>query len=159
MMRGQSRVVLAEEALQSMVAAASRAAPVETGGVLIGVDLPDGVWITRALEVRLVAGTRTAFRIPAGATHQVVDLIRQADPRLGYIGDWHSHPADLPASPRDLRSLAAIAVGVFRSTRLMGVLRASGEAWQFDLHRMGRLTHGVVDYELGGSLEAEASTS
>ena len=30
------------------------------------------------------------------------------DPRLGYIGDWHSHPADVPPSRTDLASLRLI---------------------------------------------------
>jgi hypothetical protein len=39
-------------------------------------------------------------------TPLLVDEERRLDRRVGYLGDWHSHPADAPPSPTDKATLA-----------------------------------------------------
>jgi hypothetical protein len=59
-----------------------------------------------AVEVEDPSRGRSRFVIPEGVTPAVVEIARQIDIRFGYVGDWHSHPADLPASPTDRGTLA-----------------------------------------------------
>ena len=47
---------------------------------------------------------------PAGLTTPAVLRARTADHRLGYLGDWHSHPHDVGHSRTDLASLALISI-------------------------------------------------
>lgn len=94
-----------------MRAAAVRADPRETGGILVGVWADHRPWVTHACEVRSFESGPAHYVLPAGETRALVEQMRRADARLGYLGDWHTHPQDATASGVDrqtLRGLAAI---------------------------------------------------
>src|SRR5438309_6929742 len=94
-------VLLAELAADKLVERSGSAAPFETGGILLGI-LGDGKpWIVRAIEIPSGAPAPQAYELPAGVTQCAVREARIEDPRLGYLGDWHSHPADSAASGID----------------------------------------------------------
>jgi hypothetical protein len=92
-----------------MVDAALGADGTETGGILVGVYSGGTPLITHALEVASQNPSRNRFQIPAGITHHLVDCVRRVDPRLGYLGEWHTHPADVRASDVDLSTMRHIA--------------------------------------------------
>jgi hypothetical protein len=92
-----------------MVEAAIGADTTETGGILVGVYSRGTPLIAHALEVASQNPSRTRFQIPAGITHQLVDCVRRVDPRLGYLGEWHTHPADVRTSDVDLSTMRDIA--------------------------------------------------
>jgi proteasome lid subunit RPN8/RPN11 len=104
------RLWLSETAWQTIKAAAGAAHPAETGGVLLGVLSIDGrPWITEAVTVPSATATHTSYELPTGARPRAVDEARAHDPRLGYLGDWHSHPADAGPSLRDGRTMRRLA--------------------------------------------------
>jgi integrative and conjugative element protein (TIGR02256 family) len=85
--------------------------PREVGGILVGWR-EGGVIIVH--DFLLVGdGSSTGYRYDRN--HQVAQnilatrLSRTEDHRLGYVGEWHSHPAPQPPSTTDLRALRAIA--------------------------------------------------
>jgi hypothetical protein len=144
-------VYMVEDALASVRALASAAAPFETGGLIVGVATADTVWITNFLELALTRRHRSRFVIPAGATHPAIDDARIADPRVGYLGDWHSHPADLGPSAVDFSTLQDLAVGSLRHRRLLGLVRRTDVSWSFELWRLNRLRRPKrAQFELTG---------
>ena len=83
------------------------------------------------VEVEDLSRGRSQFVIPAGVTPAVVEMARQIDNRLGYVGDWHSHPADQAASPTDRRTLAKSARRRRKDPQpvVLVVVRAAQDGW------------------------------
>jgi proteasome lid subunit RPN8/RPN11 len=146
-------VHVSEEALADVRERASDALPHETGGIVLGCLTATGVWITRFAEVPSKSPHLTRFLIPAGSTHRIVDEAHAADARVGYLGDWHTHPADTGASNVDLATLQDLAVGVFRRRRLLAILRRVDRDWALDLWVLNRLRRPIrLEYEMAGPL-------
>ncbi|MDA0352854.1 MAG: Mov34/MPN/PAD-1 family protein [Chloroflexi bacterium] len=99
---------MTETAYRELVALADDAHPYETGGILVGVQSDDYPWITQALELKGDNASKNRFRLEGDIGRAAVDSVRAGDARLGYLGDWHSHPFDVSASPRDLAALEVI---------------------------------------------------
>ena len=95
--------------MSALADSAARAHPNETGGLVAGVHAAGRPWITNAVEVVSACGSRPSYyELPAGTRAKIVEELRKFDPRLGYLGDWHSHPADAGPSSTDIGSIAAI---------------------------------------------------
>lgn len=100
---------LSESAWETIVDSASRSHPLEGGGVLAGVEVDGAAWVTHVVEVDGSVATPVYFELPEGARPRAISAIRKIDSRLGYIGDWHSHPLDAGPSSQDRSSLREIA--------------------------------------------------
>lgn len=103
------RAWICESAAESLIAAAVAAHPLEAGGILVGVHVGTRPWITHVVQVRSAESGPLRYELPAGARHSVVARMRRQDSRLGYVGEWHSHPADSGPSLKDIESLERIA--------------------------------------------------
>jgi integrative and conjugative element protein (TIGR02256 family) len=103
------RAWLSEEAASTIRAAAQAAHPDETGGVLVGVLNKGRPWITHAVEVPSGASTGTWFEIDGSKRQRVVREARKIDSAIGYLGEWHSHPADVGPSATDLTTMRRLA--------------------------------------------------
>jgi integrative and conjugative element protein (TIGR02256 family) len=119
-------VYISESAVALITEMGDRAHPVETGGVLMGVRAGARLWITHAAE--LTTGDRgpASYRLPAKATRRTIRKYREQDVRLGYLGDWHSHPMDVGASGTDVRTSRATARSLGRNVLLLVARRRSG---------------------------------
>lgn len=120
----------------AMVTAATRAHPRETGGVLVGV-LADArgagrPWVTHAVEVPSPKSGPTGYELAAGARQRVVKSLRKQDARLGYLGDWHSHPINLDPSGTDATSIASISATGDCPRPLLFVLRRAKSGYEID---------------------------
>ena len=147
-------VHVSEEGLTEVRERACDAVPHETGGILLGCLTATGVWITKFAEIPSKSPHLTRFLIPAGSTHRIVDEARAIDVRIGYLGDWHTHPADAGVSDLDLATLQDMAVGVFRGRRLLALLRRVDQDWRLDLWVMNRLQRPIqLAYALTGRLQ------
>lgn len=93
-------VDVTERALVVMQDRTAAALPNEAGGVLVGFTVDERTVVVDAVEHTDPGAGPCAFRVPAGETERVVAAARTADGRLGYVGDWHSHPSG--ADPSDL---------------------------------------------------------
>lgn len=156
-MKGQRarsfRLLIAEQAIETAISASRNAAPFETGGLLAGVETPDGLWVTDVIEIQTERRSRRAFVIPVRTTRARIDERRSVDARVGYIGDWHSHPQNLGASLLDLRTLGQLAVGSVGRRRIVVVVRRQGQAWCLDAWAQGGLRlPNRLPYELTGPL-------
>lgn len=114
-----------ERALHTLKEHARRALPNETGGILIGFHIDDRPVVIEAIEHVNSDATPRTFRLPAGQTEALVTAARAKDPRVGYLGDWHTHPSG--AGPSDLDEAAMLAAaresGATRPILLLGVPR------------------------------------
>lgn len=131
--RTPPRAYIVEEALDRLTQAAEQASPYETGGLLVGARTSDGVWITLFLELTTARRSKTRYRIPSGMTHQAIDGARRQDARVGYLGDWHTHPADAGPSDLDIASLRGYVGDAAGEQRLLGLVRRATDGWQLAL--------------------------
>lgn len=107
--------------------AAERAAPRETGGLLLGYGVASDLIVARMIEVEDPTSSRTSYTRREEAAQRALDEARNAesDPNVGYVGDWHSHPAALGASRQDLRQLRDTARHLRRPLGLIVIARQS----------------------------------
>ena len=150
----QPVLLIAEEAVASLNGAAARSHPDETGGILVGVYVDGNPWVTQAIELPSPDRGRNHYRILGGTTQPAVKAAREGDSRLGYLGDWHSHPADSGPSPTDLASLALIS---YRRPRRPNpttiVVRKRGTQYVLDARRIAGVQVRTCDVRITGSLE------
>lgn len=100
------KVMLTARARTSMVSAAVEVRPNETGGILIGAhDNAGACCVVHAIEFRPEQPSAQRYYVPEGVTQPAVDKARVEDTRLEYVGEWHSHPTDQPASPTDTATM------------------------------------------------------
>lgn len=138
-------VMVTDHARAAMVAAAAAAHPKETGGILIGVlDGRGEPCVAEAVELAPERPTSAGYIVPDGATTAAVDDARLRDGRLGYVGEWHSHPSDQPASPTDVQTMVRLAETTGTRSPVLVVVCPKG--------------HGIFDLEayvvVGGRLTA-----
>lgn len=103
-------ILIARAALQGVLDAGRGALPQETGGILLGFRTPDAIVITRTLVVPDPSSTgRSYLRRNRRARRLMADASTEAPPVVGYVGEWHTHPADAPPSRTDRSALTATA--------------------------------------------------
>lgn len=105
----KGRVWLTEAAAEAIVERARRAHPQETGGILVGVLCRDQPWITAAAEIPAGHSDSSYYELPKGARRRAVARFRRDDIRIGYLGEWHSHPDDVGPSGVDTEAMARVA--------------------------------------------------
>lgn len=150
------RAWITEAARSALIEAAERSSPYESGGILIGVLRDGDAWIVMAVEVEDPTRGRSRFVIPEGVTPAVVEIARQIDMRFGYVGDWHSHPADLPASPTDKGTLAKSARRRRADTQpvVLIVVRAARDGWSVEALCDAGAGPEAIELRLTGALPA-----
>lgn len=138
--RSSKRVWLSEVAAARIVESARRAHPRETGGVLIGVLSRDQPWVTSAVEIDSDCTDECRYRLPEGARHQAVRELRGEDCRVGYVGDWHSHPGDTGPSATDAHTMIQLArdSAAFCSRPVLIVARRVGTGYELEAWRVRR---------------------
>ncbi|MER5539555.1 Mov34/MPN/PAD-1 family protein [Streptomyces mirabilis] len=90
-----------------MRAAASASGRTETGGLLLGWWEGDALVVRYAIEVPDPDATTSSW---TRAHHRAQDALDRAladldHPWLGYVGDWHTHPACCGPSSQDEQSI------------------------------------------------------
>lgn len=133
-------LLVVESEGERLKALAAERDPFETGGILLGVLSDDVPWVTRVIEVPPLHPHPSRYELPEGVTHAIVAEARLRDPRLGYVGDWHTHPGDTGPSALDLRSLARLARRAFRRGEpppILVIIRKSAAGWLLTASRPG----------------------
>jgi proteasome lid subunit RPN8/RPN11 len=94
------------------ISSAGRASiPSETGGILLGWETTSGFELTDALVIDDPSASTTSYTRNPEASQAALDHVLLAQPDgspLGYIGEWHSHPAPCPPSSSDVRAMRRI---------------------------------------------------
>lgn len=106
-MTGPVPVVIHSDARHTITAAAGRAAPLEAGGLLLGWWDSGRVIVRSAVEVVDPDASGTSWIRRESFAQQALDraITALGHPWMGYVGDWHSHPAPCGASAQDLKSI------------------------------------------------------
>ncbi len=105
-------VELSEAALQHATRAAGRDPMRETGGLLLGWRTSDGVvHVTDMVEVPDPSARHTAYKRRHARATAALDGVLAAQPQgspVGYVGEWHTHPAPVGPSWIDRREIRRI---------------------------------------------------
>lgn len=119
---------------------AQSAHPRETGGLLLGWWEAGMPHVHSAVEVSDPDAGRTHWtRHEQAAAHALeTALARSAEPGLGYVGEWHSHPANVGPSSVDLRELRTISKQ-YPHPLVLAVVRRQGTI-ETRIASRGRLT-------------------
>ena len=127
-------VLMSESAGRSIREMASLSHPHETGGILLGMRAGNRPWVTMAVEIESNDRGATHYRLPGGATSRAVSAARLMDRRLGYLGDWHSHPMDIPASNTDRATMVHVAqlIRSFKGPLLVVARRVGLDLYEID---------------------------
>lgn len=101
------QIGLSRHALSVVERAAARAHPWETGGILLGWWEEPAVLVELAVEVPDPGATGHSWTRHERAAQRALDeAVRAAEhPWLGYVGDWHTHPAACGVSPDDVSAI------------------------------------------------------
>lgn len=116
-------IQVTEEAQASMRTAAATAAPQETGGVLIGLDVDGLITIERAVVLAPGEPSTSRYQIPEGAVAAAVGAAQEHSPQLGYVGEFHNHPTDAGPSPTDRAMMRQLAHDRDTGTPVLIVVR------------------------------------
>lgn len=144
------RVMVTEPVRQGLIERARLALPNETGGIMLGFMTQDGPLVTDLLEIVAVVSKRASFKIPKGLTQEIVRARKAGGEQIGYLGDWHSHPAPMGPSLVDFKTLAALS-GKGTNPRLIGLVRVDGDGWIVQMWRWdSRLGPSECQIELTG---------
>jgi proteasome lid subunit RPN8/RPN11 len=125
-----------------IITSSTSAHPIETGGVLLGLFTEGGrPWVVQAVTIESANAGGAHYQMPAGARPRCVDDARKIDPRLGYLGDWHSHPVDVGASDTDvstIHQMAADPEALAPHPLLLIARRCGPEKYWLDLLELAR---------------------
>lgn len=102
-------VDVSEHAQEMIRQAARRAYPDETGGVLLGTPVDRRPLVAEAVEISDLEATPIGYCGGKGKVAEEVARSRDRDSRLGYLGEWHSHPLGTGPSPKDTATMLSIA--------------------------------------------------
>jgi proteasome lid subunit RPN8/RPN11 len=160
---GAWRVWLSEKAQATINEAAAAAHPCETGGILVGVIGHAGggsgrPWVTHAVEVRSRESGPTRYALPGGAREPIVRELRKTDLRLGYLGDWHSHPVNVDPSGTDVAAIASIAITGDCPRPVLFVVRRMNGCYEIDARQWTGASLRRLQVRDAGPLEAALPT-
>lgn len=131
------RVWISEEVGDQIGAAGRAAHPDETGGVLVGVQAGNRPWVTAALELPARHASPNTYSPPDGARRRAVADRRGIDSRIGYLGEWHTHPVDVGRSAVDEAAIKAMAASGDCRNPLLVVARWQGTGYAIDVWQWG----------------------
>lgn len=140
-----SRALVASSALTRMKREARKGLPKESGGILIGHFERRQVVITGAGDPGPAArSTRSGFRRDGDHSQRLLDAaVARSGGEVDYVGEWHSHPENVGASPTDRASIGGISKDpdYRRSHPVLILLRRNGRSWNVDAFQFtdGRL--------------------
>jgi integrative and conjugative element protein (TIGR02256 family) len=149
-----TEVLLAESAETVLVRAAHDAHPAETGGLLFGTWSRRRPWVTHVVEVPPPQPRPAHYVVPAGVTHLLVACARRVDRRIGYLGEWHVHPADAGPSETDVRTMRRLASQVAKPPVLLLARFGSGD-YDLEAHVWSAVRHRKLTIVRTGDLAKE----
>lgn len=132
---------MSESASRAVRVVAAEHHPNEIGGILLGVYVAGTrPWVTAAPMIRPEEAGATFYVLPEGARPAAVDRARAGDARLGYLGDWHSHPLNAPYSQKDLTTIRRVAADTEAASPnpLLLIAKRVGAGYVLDVRQFSR---------------------
>ncbi|MGC4941742.1 SAVED domain-containing protein [Kribbella sp. DT2] len=112
MTRPSSGIDMRAEAYETIASETAKLLPVEAGGILLGYREDSNVVVTHALVVDSRQATTDKYvRDDVRANAVLTEFLakRAVNDPIGYVGEWHSHPAPSGPSPIDVAAMRATA--------------------------------------------------
>lgn len=112
MTRSTPSIDVRADAHETIASATAKRLPLEAGGILLGYREGDHVVITQALVVDGGGATKDRYvRDDVRANKRLAEFLsdRAEDDPIGYVGEWHSHPAPSGPSAIDRNAMRAAA--------------------------------------------------
>jgi integrative and conjugative element protein (TIGR02256 family) len=112
MTRSAPSVDVSADAHETIASETAKRLPHESGGILLGYREVDNVVITHAIVVDGGGATKDRYvRDDVRANELLAEFLsdRAEDDPIGYVGEWHSHPAPSGPSTIDRNALRAAA--------------------------------------------------
>jgi integrative and conjugative element protein (TIGR02256 family) len=166
-------ILIARSAVDAATADGTAALPNETGGILLGFRTPNLIVVTRALTVADPRSSRNQYTRNHRRARARMDFDRgNAPPVVGYVGEWHTHPADVGPSWIDRHALsetARLAEGPLAlivladpsagPAHIYGAIAARRTIWPYDFLNPVEVTDARISVtnDTAASLEAEAA--
>jgi integrative and conjugative element protein (TIGR02256 family) len=110
------------DAHETIASETAKRLPLETGGILLGYREVENVVITHALVVDGGGATKHRYvRDDVRANKRLAEFLsdRAEDDPVGYVGEWHSHPALSGPSTIDRNAMRAAAKAAGRPVALL----------------------------------------
>jgi len=124
-------LLISSTALEQATRDGAETLPLETGGILLGFRASDLIVITRTVTVPDPRSSRRSYLRRRGrAQSQMTAALQDAPAVVGYVGEWHTHPADHPPSSIDTTALGAIARSTTKPVALIVLARTTGSDWR-----------------------------
>jgi len=130
--RPPKEVLIERSALDGAAKVAEEALPAETGGILIGWRTEEAIRVYRMPHVPDHEATASSYQRNHAVAEAVLQLALAAPcshSALGYVGEWHCHPAPLPSSARDRREIASISRLAGGAVALVVLVRGRDGVW------------------------------
>ena len=146
------KLIITSGALAAAEEAAYSRIPRETGGILIGFRSVNDIYVADIVEVPDDHSTGNRFVLREDSREKALArYLNQVPPEcpFGYVGNWHSHPAQAHASGRDLRTLRQEAKTAEDLIAMMILMRAPTGSWR--VGRSGRLLGATITRQAGRS--------
>jgi proteasome lid subunit RPN8/RPN11 len=109
------------------------ALPHETGGILLGwTDTTGRVWIDRAIEVPAATSGTYHYERTSDVAQAALDTALAGEPEgspVGYVGEWHTHPAPAGPSDVDLDTLRGFADDAGHTLALVVLALQPDQSW------------------------------
>jgi len=112
MTRSPAKIKLSQDAYEAIATETAKHLPVETGGILLGYREGSTIVVTHALMVAGQGASTVKYIRDDVRANSLLDAFldeRDPDDPVGYIGEWHSHPAPQGPSPIDIAAIRATA--------------------------------------------------
>jgi hypothetical protein len=126
-------IFIESQAWEEALIAAGRAPQRETGGILLGGRLSEGIRVTAMFEVPDHQAGHAAYRRRHGPAEVMLQEALESLPDgspVGYVGEWHVHPAPVGPSWVDLREVRRISKKAGGPVALVVcVASAAGPGW------------------------------
>lgn len=132
MTRPPSHIDLRADAYESIAFETANRLPLETGGILLGYQENGTIVATHALVVEGQGATTNRYvRDDIRADEHLQEFLEQRaeDDPIGYVGEWHSHPA--PCGPSTVDHAAMRATAKVSSTPIALLVFAPGPTGAF----------------------------
>lgn len=125
---------LSQRLVNEMLTEADLRAPLETGGVLLGVGDGKNIWIDAVVGPGPAARHHsTSFEPDSNYQQEMIATLYEKSRRtITYLGDWHTHPHSSPhLSWRDRRTLRTISSDVAaRQPKPLMMILGGGNPWR-----------------------------
>lgn len=150
-MTRRPQLVIAGEAIDAAIRLADASPSREVGGVLFGFRIGRNVHVEDLIQVVDPTATGSRFVLRAEPREEAIRVYRAARPTnsiIGYVGTWHSHPADVDPSTTDRRTFRR-ELRAAKDRLAMLVVVATSQGWEpraliGQPLRIGRRVHVTV---------------